>query len=93
MRGGHDLSATPSLVDADIADEVRRLHAAVGTVAGNCSAAAVTAAVRPRLPPSRLPPSTGVTDSGADVRASMIWVVRRASAASVADRPLPSCAV
>ena len=29
MIGGHDLGRTPSLVDAQIADNVRRLEAAV----------------------------------------------------------------
>ena len=33
MRRGHDLSTAPSLVEADIADEVAGLHAAIGTVA------------------------------------------------------------
>ena len=40
MRRGHDLSAAPSLVETDIADEVAGLHAAVGTVAGELRAAA-----------------------------------------------------
>ena len=39
MRRGHDLSTAPSLVDADVADEVTGLHAAVGTVAGELRAA------------------------------------------------------
>ena len=44
MRRGHNLGTAPSLVEADIADEVAGLHAAVGTVARELRAAARHAA-------------------------------------------------
>ena len=96
MRRGHDLSAAPSLVETDIADEVTGLHAAVGTVARELSAATANrageAARRHRAETGNAGLDTGYATNSAPALL-MICVVRRASVESVADKPLPSWAV
>ena len=74
MQRAHDLGRTPSLVDAEIADNVRCLEATIGTGEGRIA----------RNAPDDVAVRTG---------SRSICVMRRISAASVADKPLPNCAV
>ena len=108
MQRAHDLRAAPSLVEPDIADDVADLLATVSAVAREHRRAArhierAGGAVLARR--QRVKVAAG-HDAAARPRSedragarglsefwSMICVVRRASIDSVADRPLPSCAV
>ena len=89
MQRAHDLCATPSLIKPEIANDIADLLTAVSAVAG-CAPAEVVG-----YPPATIEPPVTIENGlvALNAVASMICVVRRSSIDSVADRPLPSCAV
>ena len=84
VPGSGDLSRTPSLVDAQIGDDVRSLEAAVTST---CRAAATSEGTEP---PGEAADAVG---SAPATGAPMSCVRRGSSAAIEAEKPLPNCAV